>query len=108
MKTFILGRTKEEVERLVPENQIKTVRLGVEKICLSRKGETYFAFERACPHRKADLGQGFINRFEEIICPLHEYRFNLRTGICSHSNCPDLKIYPTQITEEGLKITLDT
>lgn len=104
MKTFILGRTKEEVERLVPENQIKTVRLGEEKICLSRVGNAYFAFERTCPHRKADLADGFINKFQEVICPLHQYRFNLVTGRCHQSNCQDLKLFKNEITPEGLKI----
>ncbi|WP_291784490.1 Rieske (2Fe-2S) protein [Cecembia sp.] len=104
MKTFILGRTKKEVERLVPEGQIKTVRLGNTKICMSRIADNYFAFEQACPHRKADLGKGTINKFKEVICPLHEYRFDLETGRCNQANCSDLKIFKTEISEEGLKI----
>jgi nitrite reductase/ring-hydroxylating ferredoxin subunit len=108
MKTFILGRTKEEVKGLVPEGQIKTVKLGNSKICLSRIEDDYFAFEQACPHRKADLGMGSINKFKEVICPLHEYRFDLKTGRCNQSNCADLKIFKTEIMEDGLKIYINT
>lgn len=106
MKTFILGRTKEEVNRLIPEKQIKTVKLGETRICVSRDGEDYFAFESLCPHRKADLSRGFLNGIQEIVCPLHEYRFNLKTGQVSNAQCPDLKLYKTELTEEGLKITV--
>ncbi|PSL04287.1 Rieske (2Fe-2S) protein [Cecembia rubra] len=104
MKTFILGRTKEEVLGLLREKEIKTVALGERKICLTRIGEEYFAFEQNCPHRKANLGQGYINNFQEIICPLHAYRFDLKSGKVSNANCPDLQVFKTQISDNGLKI----
>jgi len=104
MKTFILGRTKEEVQGLLREKEIKTVKLGDQKICLTRIGEDYFAFEQNCPHKMANLGQGFINNFQEVICPLHAYRFDLKTGKVSNATCPDLQVYKTEITDSGLKI----
>lgn len=106
MKAYILGRTKEEVQRLIPENKIKTVQLGDVKICIARQGNKVFAFEEACPHRKASLSQGMINKFQEIVCPLHGYQFDLNSGKCQQSQCSDLKIYKTETTEDGLKIFL--
>jgi nitrite reductase/ring-hydroxylating ferredoxin subunit len=104
MKTFILGRKLEELKSLIPQKQIKTIKLGENKICLSRNGDSFFAFELLCPHRKADLSQGTINYKDEIVCPLHEYRFDLITGQVSNAICQDLTIYRTELTEEGLKI----
>jgi nitrite reductase/ring-hydroxylating ferredoxin subunit len=103
MKTFILGRTIEELKRLVPQKQIKTLKLNEQKICLTRNEETFFAFELLCPHRKADLSKGLINN-EEVICPLHEYRFDLNTGQVRNAQCQDLRVYKTELTDQGLKI----
>jgi nitrite reductase/ring-hydroxylating ferredoxin subunit len=105
MKTFILGRTIEELRRIIPQNQIKTIKLGDQKICITRDGDSFFAFELLCPHRKADLSRGTINN-EEIICPLHEYRFDLKTGQVRNAHCSDLRVYRTELTLEGLKIHL--
>lgn len=104
MKTFILGRTREEIQGLLREKEIRVVKLGESKICLTRIGEDYFAFELNCPHRMANLGQGFINNYKEVICPLHAYRFDLKTGKVSNATCSDLKVFNTEITDLGLKI----
>lgn len=45
------------------------------------KGEIY-AIDNICPHQTASLGLGEI-KGEEIICPLHQYRFNIKTGKCN-------------------------
>jgi nitrite reductase/ring-hydroxylating ferredoxin subunit len=103
MKKFTLGQTKEQVFLMIPEKRIKLVQLGGEKICISRNGETFFAFEPFCPHRMASLLQGTIVR-DEIVCPLHQYRFDLRSGQVLSGQCPDLKVYSIGLTEKGLEI----
>lgn len=108
MKTFTLGTSKEQVLRLIPDRQIKIVQLGATKVCVSRDGEELFVFETQCPHRKANLSQGFINGFQEVICHLHEYRFDLKTGRVTSGHCPDLMIYQSELTEDGLKIKINT
>ena len=106
MKTFILGHTKEEVLRLVPENSIRQVQLGDEKICLTRKGDTVYGFEALCPHRRASLAQGFVTPFMEVVCPLHQYRFDIKKGSVRSGDCGDLQVFPTEMTDSGLRIFL--
>lgn len=106
MKTFVLGDNKEKAFDLIPNKEIKTVQLGATKVCVTRDGEEFFVFETLCPHRKASLNQGFINGIQEVVCHLHEYRFDLRTGQVSSGNCPDLKIFQSELTDGGLKIQL--
>jgi nitrite reductase/ring-hydroxylating ferredoxin subunit len=103
MKTFILGQSKEQVLQMIPEKGIKLVQLGGEKICVSRNGDTFFAFEPFCPHRMASLLQGTIVR-NEIVCPLHQYRFDLQTGTVVSGQCPDLKVYKVEFSDRGLEI----
>ncbi|SMD42919.1 Rieske [2Fe-2S] domain-containing protein [Aquiflexum balticum DSM 16537] len=106
MKTFVLGDNKEQVLELIPNKKIKTVQLGATKVCVTRDGEEFFVFETLCPHRKASLNQGFINGMQEVVCHLHEYRFDLRTGQVTSGSCPDLKIFQSELTENGLKIQI--
>lgn len=103
MKTFTLGQSKEQVLQIIPEKRIKLVQLGGEKICVSRNGDDFFAFEPFCPHRMASLIQGTIVR-DEIVCPLHQYRFDLRSGQVLSGQCPDLKVYKVDLSEQGLEI----
>jgi nitrite reductase/ring-hydroxylating ferredoxin subunit len=105
MKTFILGQNKEQVFRLVPDKGIKLVQLGSEKICITRTGDLFFAFEQFCPHKKAELIQGSIVR-NEIVCPLHSYRFDLYSGQVVSGQCPDLKVFEVKLSDNGLEIKI--
>jgi nitrite reductase/ring-hydroxylating ferredoxin subunit len=106
MKTFTLGTSKEQVLRLIPDKQIKVVQMGSTKVCVTRDDEDFFVFETLCPHRKANLSQGFINGIQEVICHLHEYRFDLKTGRVTSGQCPDLTIYSSELSDDGLKIKI--
>ncbi|WP_209329985.1 Rieske (2Fe-2S) protein [Lunatimonas salinarum] len=104
MREYRLGRSKEEVIALFPERAIKQVALGDRKICVARIGERFFAFERLCPHRMASLGEGWITAFDEVVCPLHQYRFELGSGRVSSGDCRDLICFQTVLDDRGLAI----
>lgn len=104
MKTFTLGQNKDQVLAMIPDKGIKAVRLGNAQVCVSRVGESFFAFESNCPHKKAALKQGWVTGYAEIVCPLHEYRFDMKSGEVRAGSCGELKTYKTELTEEGLKI----
>lgn len=107
MGKFTLGNSREQVMKILPEGNIKVTQLGAKRVCVVRSGEKVFAFEQWCPHRGAPLKDGHINGFEEIICPLHSFRFDLNTGqLASGGGCGDLVVYKTNLTEGGLEIVV--
>jgi 3-phenylpropionate/trans-cinnamate dioxygenase ferredoxin subunit len=106
MKEYQLGTNKEEVYQMLPERRIKKVLLGNQTIGLLRLGDRFFAFDSQCPHRGADLLQANINGSGEIICPLHQYRFDLKTGQVRSGYCGELPVYPIHFSEHGLLITM--
>lgn len=62
------------------------------------------AFSSICPHALGDLSQGWLTR-TEIDCPVHYYRFDVRTGACTYpQGGPKLRTYP--ITLEGNNVLL--
>lgn len=106
MKKFTLGQSRESVRELFSPQRIRKVQLGEKKVCVVRVGEAFFAFEALCPHRLASLSEGTVTPFEEVICPLHQYRFDLHTGKTKAGDCKDLECYKTELTESGLLIYL--
>lgn len=106
MKEFTVGSSQDQVISLFPERVIKRVALGEKILGVMRVGMEFYAFENSCPHRGASLLQANINGQGEIICPLHQYRFDLKTGQVKAGYCRDLEVFPAILTEDGLKITV--
>ncbi len=94
------------MEKVFIEKAIRVLRIGDQKVCVAKSGNEYFAFEALCPHQKQPLSEGKLNAFNEVICPLHFYRFNLKTGEESSRLCNDLKTFPIEVKEEGIFIKL--
>ncbi len=64
----------------------------------------YHAFDAKCPHRAAALTQGEIAG-ELIVCPVHHFKFNLKTGRCVMPKHLKLRSFP--VTREGDRLTID-
>jgi len=106
MKKFTLGSSKEEILKMISEKTIKKVVVGEKRIALVRIGLDFYAFQQFCPHRGASLIEGIITASNEIICPLHHYRFDIKSGSVKAGSCLDLEIYMTSLTDHGLEISI--
>lgn len=106
MKKYTLGQSRENLLEMIPEGRIKKMKIGSKLLGLVRRGSDFYAFDAFCPHRGALLTEGHINPQNEISCPLHQYRFELKTGKVVSGYCPELTTYPCVVSETGLEITL--
>ncbi|MSP13518.1 MAG: non-heme iron oxygenase ferredoxin subunit [Chloroflexi bacterium] len=59
--------------------RVKSCRLGNKRIALCNVDGEFFAIEDECTHDKGPLDQGELED-DEIECPRHGARFNVRTG----------------------------
>lgn len=75
-------------------------------IALVRKGEQFFAVDDFCTHNKESLSKGHVNYRNEIICPWHNYCFDLHTGRESQQRSADLPTFAVKLNDEGLFIEL--
>ena len=67
----------------VPDGDIIAVDSGLtagREIALVRLGAEVFAIDATCTHGKAKLCGGFVEEDGSIECPLHQGRFDVRTG----------------------------
>lgn len=74
------------------------------EIALFLVGDTVYAIDALCSHGQARLCEGFVDG-HEIECPLHQGRFDLRSGAptCAPAVLP-VQTYPVRI--EGGRVQL--
>ena len=87
------------------DDEAMAVDLGGKPVALCRSGGELYAVHNVCTHQFALLSEGYI---EDgcIECPLHQGRFELKTGkpLCAPVTEP-VKVYPVK-TEDG-KVYVD-
>jgi len=92
-------------ERVVLE-RIFNVSVNGILVSILRKEQGIFAFKSTCPHAGASLSDGFVNNSNEIVCPLHGYRFSLHDGKEKSGHSCELPLYATSLREDGFYIGL--
>jgi len=82
----------------------KLVIIGDHRICVSNVNDQFYAIKDSCPHSGQSLSQGKINYLNEIVCPLHGYRFSLKHGQEGDHKCKDAQTYQVRVDDDGLFI----
>ena len=96
-----------KAELAVPSQTSRLVKIGEERICLVNQLNNFYALADRCPHMGASLSEGKINFIGEVICPLHEYRFNSKTGQECANKCEQSKTYLIRVDDSGVYIQLN-
>ena len=94
----------EDADRRMEGKTLQLLVIHGKRICLTRHSSGFFAVQDACSHNGESLSKGTVNHQGEIICPWHNYRFELATGRACDSSCADLKTYPLRIDSSGFFI----
>lgn len=61
------------------EGEVMLVVVGDERIALSNIGGSFYAIGDVCTHEEGPLSEGIVED-EEVECPWHGSRFNVKTG----------------------------
>ncbi len=99
----IFSSSEEALQRLAGKSAQLLV-IGNRRICLAASNGHFHAVQDSCPHNGESLSGGKVNHVGEIVCPWHNYRFDLRTGRACDSSCADLKVYAIKDDETGFFI----
>ncbi|MBU2914695.1 MULTISPECIES: Rieske (2Fe-2S) protein [Reichenbachiella] len=98
--------SKDKADQTVGLNKIVKLQIDDLQFCLARTHKGYFAFEKSCPHMSDDLGKGRINPQLEVVCPWHDYKFDLESGEESQHRCKDLIRYTLLWEGDALYVSL--
>jgi nitrite reductase/ring-hydroxylating ferredoxin subunit len=98
--------SREEASIAIPKGSLKLLILNGKKIALAHTDDGFSAFDNACPHQFEPLHKGGLNYHNQVVCRLHNYRFNIKTGQEVDERCHALNIYPVLINESGVHLNI--
>jgi len=92
------------------EGTIYRFEVDEHRIIIVKLSGIYFAADSTCTHEEADLSLGILND-DILMCPLHQARFNIRSGNVvagphgdDPATIPPLRTYQTRIEKGELFI----
>ncbi len=105
MQEIVVFDSIHTARQIIPNGEKRLVKIGTKNLCLAQYQGKFYAMDDACPHMGHPLSKGNFNPFQEIVCPLHTYRFSLDLGEEAEQRCKALKTY-TVIQDDRLVIVM--
>jgi len=88
----------------IPANgDIKTTDVGGKQLCIIDYDGKVVAVQSHCPHAGGHFSGGWCKN-GQLICPIHRYAYDLKTGRGAEGQGDYINIYATEIREDGLYI----
>jgi nitrite reductase (NADH) small subunit len=85
---------------LIPPGEGRVFEIEGRRIAVFRTRQgALFATQAECPHRQGPLADGLVGG-GHVVCPLHGFRFDLRTGDALGHACDPLTTYVVAETPE--------
>jgi nitrite reductase (NADH) small subunit len=66
-----------------------------------------FATNNSCPHKNGPLSEGILSG-DSVVCPLHQFRFDMSSGACDQENVCAVATYQVIEMEGVVYIKLPT
>ena len=90
----------------IPNDGCKIIIYNDTPIAIFRKGKKVHAIDNRCPHRGGSLGNGEING-DIVTCPLHQWKFEISSGICVQNNKINIYSYPVKVISDRVQISIE-
>jgi len=95
---------------------ISEVEVEGKKLCVARgggagsgsdSGEEWFGFAHTCPHAGAPMTDGYVAGGCNVVCPVHNLKFNLKNGRDVNGEGYTLKTYPVEVRGDGVYLGIE-
>jgi nitrite reductase/ring-hydroxylating ferredoxin subunit len=96
----------ESAHKALEENKPRKAVVHGVNLCLIKRSDQIHAIEEFCPHRSESLSGGVLNHRGEIVCPLHHYIFDLKSGREAEERCRELRVFKVEVREDGVYLAL--
>ena len=88
----------------IPLNGARVVKTPVGCVGLFRTGlDEVFAASNRCPHKGGPLSEGIVHG-QSVTCPLHNWVFDLNTGLAQGTDEGRIDTYPLRVEADRLLI----
>jgi len=89
----------------IPLRGARLVKTPVGCVAVFRTGEAeVFAASNTCPHKGGPLVEGIVHG-QSVTCPLHNWVFDLNTGVAQGADDGRIEVYPLRL--EGNRVLID-
>lgn len=101
------GQTIIEVAKAdVPHGRPHRVKVIDRSILVLREEDEFFIVHERCPHQGLSMRNGVILQ-GKIVCPYHQYQFDIRTGEPRARRCDSLQMFEFEDLGETLRVVLN-
>lgn len=80
-----------------------TVYVNDRDIALYKYEGDFYALDNSCVHRGGQLGDGTMDG-PNVICPLHKWDYDVKTGISRFNQQEKVPVYPVQVVHDRVEI----
>jgi nitrite reductase/ring-hydroxylating ferredoxin subunit len=96
-----------KLDVLIPGGDfVKEVQAGKKELCLIRNQTELFALENSCPHAGGLLSDGWCEN-GNLVCPVHRYQYNLKTGRGAEGQGDYVYTYPVEQRADGVYVQIN-
>lgn len=75
-------------------------------IALFNNNGVFEAIDNICPHKGGFLSDGKLTKDNCVVCPLHQWTFDLKTGENIRNPAVKLNIYPVRVKGDEIWIAI--
>jgi 3-phenylpropionate/trans-cinnamate dioxygenase ferredoxin subunit len=88
----------------IPPDGVKVVRIEDQLVAVFHVGGRYYAMDDVCTHDGGPLAEGILDG-NEIECPRHGARFDVRTGavLCMPATAP-VPVHETRVVDDQIQV----
>lgn len=90
---------------LPAEGQAKEFSIRNNVLCVATISGRPLAINNVCPHRGGPLAEGTL-KGGKIVCPWHQWEFDLATGQATHSPDAKTEVYALTVTGDDVVVEI--
>jgi nitrite reductase/ring-hydroxylating ferredoxin subunit len=104
---FRVFDTAEEMQNSIAPRRTRSLTVDGKKICIVHGLDGFYAVRDKCPHNGYPLSAGYCTDLNSIVCPIHRYHFDLKTGYAKSGIGARVETYPLEIRENGVFLGIE-
>ena len=85
--------------------RVRAARVAGVRLAVGRTERGFFAVDGLCPHAGGVLGEGILDG-DLLVCPLHAYAFDVRSGACADDESCRVRAYELRVEAGVLQVRL--
>ncbi len=93
-------------ENELADGEKKPLLIDGRKVLMIRQEGDFFALSNLCPHMECPLSKGTLEK-HMIICPCHDWRFDIRTGEFLDAKEIKAHVYETKLVDGSVYISME-